>query len=538
MTAAAAPLLEVRDLRVALPAGSARGHALQGLSIILGRGQTLGVVGASGAGKSTLALSLLGLLPRALRVSAGKVLLEGEDLLRATPARLRALRAARMSMLFAQPAAALDPLMTCGEQIDELLQRRTRLTRSQRRDKTLALLEEAQASEPARIAASLPQGIAVSERQRVLIAMALALDPALLVADEPTHSLDPADQAQILALLREASRRRGMALLFTSRDIGVAADVAQRLVVLHEGVLVEAGPREELQQHARHEVTQHLLAAFAAPPPERAPEPHAALVLGVQDLSKSYRQRLAFAERREAQAVRGVSFEVRRGQTLAVVGATGAGKSTLARCVVRLETPTAGSIRLGQDEIARVGASHLRPLRRRMQWLSDDAPHALDARRTIVDSMLEGPLNFGMPRELARERAKDLLEMVHLPARWLDRHPDRLDGADRQRVCIARALMVEPELIVADDVARPFDPDVQALLLELLDQLQRRLRFAMLFCTRELRAAVRVCDQLAVMHEGELVEQGPLRRVLDAPQHACTRALIAAAPDAGLAFAR
>ena len=537
-SAPGAPALEVQDLRIALPPGGTRDTALQGPSIGVDRGEVLAVVGESGAGKSSLALAVLGLLPPALAVASGRILLEGEDIVRAAPGRLRALRGARMSMIQAQPATALDPLMTCGEQIDEVLRRRTSLARSARRDKALALLQETRLADPARIAASRPHQLPDGQRQRVLIAMALALDPVLLVADEPTHALDAAEQAQILTLLRELCRRRGAGMLFTTRDIRVAAEVAQRLAVLHEGTLVESGARDELLERAQHEPTRRMLAAFAAPPRERAPDPHAALVLRVQDLSRTYVDWRTFGARHEVHALRAVSLEVRRGQTLAVVGASGAGKSTLARCIARLDAPSAGSIRLGRDEIARVGASHLRPLRRRMQLLSGDPQHALNPRRTVGESMLEGPLNFGMPRELAHDRARDLLEMAHLPAGTFDHHPDQLDDDARLRVCIARALVVEPELLVADEPVAALDPTRQSQLLELLDEMQRRLHFALLFVTRDLRAAVRLCDQLAVLHDGELVEQGATRKLLQQPQHACTRALVAAAAGGSLAFER
>ena len=531
-----APVLEVRSLDVALPAGSARAGALKGVSLRVERGQTLCVIGAPGAGKSVLARAVAGLLPGTLPIGAGRIVLEGEDITHAGARRLRELHAARVGIVWREPA--LDPLMSCGEQIDEVLRSHTRLPRSERRAKVLAMLAELRVDEPQRIAASAPHQVSAGARQRVAMAMALVLAPALLVADEPASTLDALAQAQVLALLLELQARHGTAMLVMARDAGVAARIAHRVAVLHAGELVETGERDQVLRAPRHEATRTL--AAEAPPlqwRERTLDAHAPVVLRVRGLAKTYEDRRWLGARAPVHAVRDVSFELRRGQTLGLVGASGAGKSTVARCVVRLETPSSGSIALGRDEIAKIGTAHLRPLRRRVQIVLQAQGRSLDPRRTIGEMMIEGPLNFGMPREHAEERARDLLAMVQVPAGALARRPHEMEPGALQRIALARALMVEPELLVVDDSPAASTLPFSAPLLELYEDIQHRLYFALLFVTHDLRAAARLCDQLAVMQAGRIVEHGLASTVLGNPQHAHTKALLAAVAERDLARA-
>jgi peptide/nickel transport system ATP-binding protein len=269
---------------------------------------------------------------------------------------------------------------------------------------------------------------------------------------------------------------------------------------------------------------------------ERPTDPHAPPVLTVKGLVKTYRDKRWFGPHREVQAVKGADLEIKRGQTLGIVGESGSGKSTVARCIVRLIDPSAGSVRLGRDEIAQLSAGHLRPLRRRVQIVFQDPYRSLNPRRTVGEAMIEGPVNFGMPRAMALERAKDLLGLVRMPVASMDRYPHQFSGGQRQRICIARALMVEPELLVADEAVSALDVSVQAQVLQLFEQIRQQLHIAMLFITHDLRVASQVCDTLAVMSRGEVVEYGPAHRVFGSPEHEYTKALFAAAPGRDFAF--
>jgi len=531
------PILEVQDLTIALPSGGDRATAVQHVSFSVGRGEILCLVGESGSGKSVIAQGVMGLLPKSLPLTGGRIVLQGEDITAASPARLRELRATRMSMIFQEPMTALNPVMTCGDQIDEVLRQHTGLGAAERRAKVLDIVREVLLPEPERMVASYPHQLSGGQRQRIMIAMALVLDPVLLIADEPTTALDVTTQAQILKLVLELQRRHGTGVLFITHDFGVVAEIAHRVAVLRLGDLVEIGARDEVLRRPRHDYTRMLIGAVPTLRTDQRPVDHAApVVLRVQNLAKTYDERSWFGKRRVVPAAADVSFEIRRGQTLGIVGESGSGKSTVARCVVRLIDPSAGSIRLGSDEIAELPRGHLRPLRRRVQIVFQDPYRSLNPRRTVGEAMIEGPMNFGMAREAALTRAEDLLRLVRMPPASMQRYPHQFSGGQRQRICIARALMVEPEVLVADEAVSALDVSVQAQVLEVLEEIRKRLQVAMLFITHDLRVASQVCDLLAVMSQGRVVEYGPAHEVFGAPQHAYTRALFAAAPGRDFAF--
>src|SRR5687768_2777070 len=529
--------LRVQDLTVALPRGGDRPQAVSGVSFEVEKREILCLVGESGSGKSVIAQAIMGLLPKTLPVSGGKILLEGEDLLAAAPSRIRELRGARMSMIFQEPMTALNPVMRCGEQIDEVLQFHTPLETAAGINRTLSLLREVALPEPERMLASYPHQLSGGQRQRIMIAMALALEPALLIADEPTTALDVTTQAQILRLIAELQRRHGMGVLFITHDFGVVADIAHRVAVLREGRLVELGPKLEVLQHPRHDYTRMLISSVPTlKPHERAVDPAAPLVLETRKLAKTYVERGWFGRRREVRAAADVDLELRKGQTLGIVGESGSGKSTVARCIVRLIEPTSGEIRLRGTDIAPLKRRALRPLRSKVQIVFQDPYRSLNPRRSVGEAIIEGPLNYGMPRVRALERARRLLELVRMDSNVLDRYPHQFSGGQRQRICIARALAMEPELLVADEAVSALDVSVQAQVLALFAEIRARLDLAMLFITHDLRVAAQVCDQVAVMQEGRIVEYGPAREVFLAPRHEYTRALFAAAPGRGFAF--
>jgi peptide/nickel transport system ATP-binding protein len=529
--------LEVRNLSIALPPGGDRALAVSEVSFGIEKGEILCLVGESGSGKSVIAQAVMGLLPKELAVSRGEILLEGEELTKARESRRRELRGARMSMVFQEPMTALNPVMTCGDQLDELLRFHTRDPAGKRESRMLEILGEVALPEPARMLASYPHQLSGGQRQRIMIAMALALEPALLIADEPTTALDVTTQAQILKLIAEIQRRHGMAVLFITHDFGVVAEIAHRVAVLKLGERVELGTRDEVLRRPQHEYTRMLIRSVPTlKPPVRPADEKAPVVLRTRKLAKTYVDRRWFGPRRDVHAAADVDLEVRRGQTLGIVGESGSGKSTVARCIVRLIEPSSGEIRLGGVDLAPMRPAALRPLRRRVQIVFQDPYRSLNPRRTVGEAIMEGPLNYGLARAAALERARKLMDLVRMDPAALVRYPHQFSGGQRQRICIARALAMEPELLVADEAVSALDVSVQAQVLGLLEEIRARLQLAMVFITHDLRVAAQICDQVAVMRAGRIVEYGPASAVLAAPQHEYTRALFAAAPGRNFAF--
>ncbi|HUN69264.1 MAG TPA: ABC transporter ATP-binding protein [Burkholderiales bacterium] len=530
-------VLEVGDLSIELPSGADRAQAVSGASFTVGRGEILCLVGESGSGKSVIAQGVMGLLPRTLPLAGGSIRLEGEELRGIGAERLRQLRATRMSMIFQEPMTALNPVMTCGEQIDEVLRFHSGFSAAERKKRILVIISEVSLPDPARIVASYPHQLSGGQRQRIMIAMALVLEPALLIADEPTTALDVTTQAQILNLILSLQKKHGTGVLFITHDFGVVAEIAHRVAVLRLGELVEIGTRDEVLQRPRHEYTKMLIGAVPTLKPHGRPaDPGAPIVLQTRRLSKTYVDRHWLAHAREVRAAEDVTLEVRRGQTLGIVGESGSGKSTVARCIVRLVDPTSGEIRLDGIDIARKGAAALRPLRRKVQIVFQDPYRSLNPRRTVGEAIIEGPLNYGVSRAEALERARSLMSLVRMDASALSRYPHQFSGGQRQRICIARALAMEPELLIADEAVSALDVSVQAQVLQLLEEIRTRLNLAMLFITHDLRVAAQVCDQVAVMSRGRVVEYGAAEEIFLRPQHEYTRTLFEAAPGRHFAF--
>ncbi|HEX6723406.1 MAG TPA: ABC transporter ATP-binding protein [Burkholderiaceae bacterium] len=530
-------VLQVSNLSVTLPMGGDRPKAVDGVGFEIERNEIVCLVGESGSGKSVIAQAIMGLLPNTLHITSGSILLEGENLAAATPSRLRALRGARMSMIFQEPMTALNPVMSCGAQLDEVLREHTQLSAAQRRDKVLAIVREVLLPDPERIVASYPHQLSGGQRQRIMIATALVLEPVLLIADEPTTALDVTTQKQVLELVLQLQARHGTGVLFITHDFGVVAELAHRVAVLRLGDLVEMGGKLEVLQQPRHDYTRMLIGAVPTlKTQQRKVNATAPIVLRTQRLNKTYVGGGWFGKRRSVHAAQDVDLEIRRGQTLGIVGESGSGKSTVARCIVRLVDPSGGQVLLGDDDIAMMPSHRLRPLRKRVQIVFQDPYRSLNPRRTVGEALIEGPVNYGLSRSAALERAKKLLTMVRMDAGSMERYPHQFSGGQRQRLCIACALMMEPELLIADEAVSALDVSVQAQVLKLLEEIRERLNLAMLFITHDLRVASQVCDQLAVMSQGKVVEYGPAHQVFGAPQHAYTRALFAAAPGRDFAF--
>jgi len=531
------PVLEIDGLTVDLPRGADRRHAVEGASLTVNAGEIVCLVGESGSGKSVVAQTVMGLLPKSLVASAGAIRLQGEDVLNATPQRLRELRCTRMSMIFQEPMTALNPVMTCGDQIDEVLRTHTRLDQQARREKIVAILHHVRLPEPERLLASYPHQLSGGQRQRIMIAMALVLEPVLLIADEPTTALDVTTQAQILELIRDIQRDHGTGVLFITHDFGVVAEISHRVAVMQWGKLVEFGETAQVLGRPQHAYTRMLISAVPSLVPKARLDTRLGdTVLETRGLGKIYNASGFFRRGRVVHAVDDVSITVRRGETLGIVGESGSGKSTVARCIARLIDPTAGEILIDGKDIAHLGAGALREHRRRIQIVFQDPYRSLNPRRTVGASIVEGPMNYGLGRGEALARARSLMELVKLDPSALDRYPHQFSGGQRQRICIARALAMEPELLIADEAVSALDVSVQAQVLELLAEIRRKLDLAMLFITHDLRVAAQVCDRVAVMSEGKVVEYGQADGIFAAPQHSYTKALFAAAPGRAWRF--
>ncbi len=533
------PVLEVRGLTVSLPPGADRRFAVEGIDLDVRPREIVCIVGESGSGKSVTAFSIMGLLPRnALQPVAGSIRLQGEDVLTASRARLRELRGNRMAMIFQEPMTALNPVLTVSQQIREVYEwHRNAPSRAERDRRVLALMADVRLPEPERLRHAYPHQLSGGQRQRVMISMALALEPALIIADEPTTALDVTTQAQILKLLKELRARHESGILFITHDFGVVAEIADRVLVMRRGCIVECGPTDQVLMRPQDPYTQMLIAAVpqATPPPRQPIAADAPEILETRGLTMIY-GRGWMRHTRVVKAVDGVDIRIRRGETLGIVGESGSGKSTLARCIARLVEPTEGQIRLDGRDIARLSTRQLHPYRRRIQVVFQDPYRSLNPRRRIGQSIVEGPLNYNIGRAEAWQRARDLLELVGIEPQALDRYPHEFSGGQRQRIAIARALAMEPEMLIADEAVSALDVSVQAQVLELLETIRAQLGLSILFITHDLRVAARLCDTLAVMLNGQVVEYGCAADIFAAPRHDYTRALFDAAPGRGCSF--
>jgi peptide/nickel transport system ATP-binding protein len=526
-------VLTIERLAVALPPGADRTHAVENIGLSIDAGQTLCVVGESGSGKSVMATAVMGLLPRELRAVDGRILLQGESLLEASPLRLRMLRGQRMGMVFQEPMTALNPVMNCGDQIDELLQTHTDWPEPKRRAEILRVLQRVQLPDPPRMMRSFPHQLSGGQRQRIVIAMAVILKPALLICDEPTTALDVTTQKEVLGLVKELQREQGMAVLFITHDMGVVAEIADRVLVMHQGLAVEQGTCEEVLQRPQQAYTRMLLAAVPSmtPPPPR-PAPAGAALLRGDKVEKNYASRDWLGRARHTRALQGATLAVHAGETVGVVGESGSGKSTLARCLIRLIAPSDGEIHWGDAQVAMLAEGRLRPLRSQVQVVFQDPNRSLNPRRKVGDSIIEGAMNFGATHGDAQRLAADLMDKVRLPREGLERYPSQFSGGQRQRLAIARALACRPRVLIADEAVSALDVSVQAQIMQLLRDIQRELGLGMLFITHDLRVAAQLCDRVIVMHQGMIVEEGPTGALYAAPRDPYTRRLLAAAPGA------
>jgi peptide/nickel transport system ATP-binding protein len=524
-------ILSLEGVSVRLPPGADRSHAMRDVSLTVAAGEILCVVGESGSGKSMTANAIMRLLPPGVAIDGGRILFEGQDLASLDETAMRRVRGAGVAMIFQEPMTALNPLMRIGDQIGETLSIHTDMDAKARREKMLALLAEVHIPNPEAAAEAYPHELSGGQRQRAMIAGALALDPRLLIADEPTTALDVTTQAQILKLIRDLQRRKGTGVLFITHDFGVVAEIADRVAVMRQGEVVETGPAEEILTRPTHPYTQQLLAAvpsLRAPPPRPISDE---IVLSVENLAKTYRNRSLFGRvRRETHALQGVSMALPRGGTIGVVGESGSGKSTLARCLMRLIDPDGGAIRLDGEDLAPLSGRALHEQRRRIQIVFQDPFASLNPRRRAGELVAQGPMVYGASRANAMKRAADLFALVGLDPSAMTRFPHEFSGGQRQRIGLARALALEPDVLVADEPVSALDVSVQAQVLALLADLRLRLGLSIVFITHDLRVAAQICDLIVVMKDGAVVEAGPTGQLFEHPQHPYSKALLAAVP--------
>ncbi|MFG2682023.1 dipeptide ABC transporter ATP-binding protein [Streptomyces sp. NPDC048392] len=536
------PILELDGLDVVFTTESARVPAVRGVSLYVRPGETLALVGESGSGKSTVALAAMGLLAGNAAVT-GRAVIAGTDVVGADEAGVTALRGRTVSMVFQEPATALDPLTRIGRQIAEVIRNHRDVSAKDAAARAVDLLRRVGIPEPDKRAAAYPFQLSGGQRQRVVIAMAIANDPALLIADEPTTALDVTVQAEILDLLRRLAAETGTGVLLVTHNMGVVADFADRVAVMYQGRIVETGPVEDVLLRPSHDYTRRLLAAVprlsVAEAGERAPAGETrrddgpdgaaapAPVVDLRDVSVVFGR-----GKRAVRALDGVSLAVRPGETLGLVGESGSGKSTAARVALGLIPPASGSVALFGADLARSRSRARRALRAGIGVVLQDPVASLDARMTVGECVAE-PLRVhrrGLSAKERRERVAAVLDRVRLPAEIARRAPGELSGGQRQRVSLARALVLEPRLLVADEPTSALDVSVQETVLEVITELQDELGFACLFVSHDLAVVQNFARRVAVMRAGRIEELGDTGRTLLHPETDYTRRLLAAVP--------
>ena len=530
--AAKESLLQVKDLSVAFAQGGEENLAVDHISFDINKGETVALVGESGSGKSVSALSILKLLPYpAASHPSGKVFFKGEDLLDRDEADLRRVRGDDITMIFQEPMTSLNPLHTIEHQIGEILDIHRGMSGKQARERTLELLRSVGLRDPEKRLGAYPHQLSGGQRQRVMIAMALANDPELLIADEPTTALDVTVQAQILELLHDLKSQRGMAMLFITHDLGVVEKISDRVCVMQNGQIVEHGPTREIFASPQHAYTRHLLAAepSANPPPKK---PDAELIMQGDDLKVWFPIKRGLLRRTvdHVKAVDGIDVEIRAGQTLGVVGESGSGKTTLGLALARLIS-SEGRIGFVGRTISEYSFKQMRPLRDELQVVFQDPFGSLSPRMSVSEIVSEG-LRIHHPKLDAGEREERVvsaLREVGLNPDTRHRYPHEFSGGQRQRIAIARAIVLEPKFIMLDEPTSALDMSVQAQVVDLLREIQDRHNLAYMFISHDLRVVRALANDVVVMRNGKVVEQGPAAQIFDDPQTDYTKALMAAA---------
>ena len=525
-------LLDVKDLSVTFGDGPAATEAVRGVSFHVEKGETVALVGESGSGKSVSALSIMQLLPYPLaKHPSGSITFNGEQLMGAAGAKMRALRGADISMVFQEPLTSLNPLHPIGNQIAEVITIHHARTKAQAKARVIELMELVGLDAQISRLANLPHEFSGGQQQRIMIAMALANEPDLLIADEPTTAVDVTIQAQILKLLADLQTKMGLGILFITHDLGIVRRIADRAYVMQGGEIVEHGDTQALFDAPQHPYTQQLLAAEPKGLPD-APPLASPVLLAAEDVKVWFPIKRGVLRRTvdHVKAVDGVNLIVQKGHTLGIVGESGSGKSTLARALLRLERAE-GRVRFKQTDVLNLDARFVRPLRREMQIVFQDPFGSLSPRMSVVEIVGEGLEVHGLAATSKDRRAQvaGVLEDVGLDPALMDRYPHEFSGGQRQRISIARALVLKPELIVLDEPTSALDVSVQAQVVDLLRDLQKKYGLTYVFISHDLKVVRAMAHDVMVMHQGRVVEHGPTARIFDAPRDPYTRALMNAA---------
>ncbi len=531
-------LLEIQALVIEVGEGAAATPVVAGIDLQVEKGRTTVLVGESGSGKSMTALGVVRLLPSAARIRQGAIKLCGQDLLRLPEHQMCEVRGARIGFVFQEPQSALNPVMKVGDQIGEVLSRHLGLHGKLRRERVAELLASVEIDDPRQRMTEYPHQFSGGMKQRVMLAIALAGEPELLIADEPTTALDVSTQAQILTLLQREQQQRGMGMLFITHDLAVAHQVADTLAVMKGGALVEVGSRTQIFSAPTQPYTRHLLAVSPRVDPAVVPLAKAIVthppLLEIQGLSVTFPRRGGLFKRVVAQiaAVKAIDLTVQAGETVAVVGESGSGKTSLGRSVLRLLDASAGSVSFLGQNLFQLDGARLRRARRDLQIVFQDPFAAMNPRLTVQQIIEEGMVSLGLGGSARARiaRVEQLLALVGLEVNSRYRFPHEFSGGQRQRISIARALAVEPKLLVCDEPTSALDVSVQAQILDLLRTLQQEMGLAYLFITHNLGVVAQIAHRVVVMHRGSIVESGTTQQVLFAPRHAYTQSLLAAVP--------
>lgn len=535
-------LLEVNNLTTQFGSGERVESVVDNVSFSVGQGETVVLLGESGSGKSITALSIMRLLPQAARISGGDVWLDGDSLFTLSERAMRHVRGGRIGMIFQEPQSSLNPVLTAGQQIGEALQQHKGLKGRDQLLRAVELMDAVGIPEPDRRVHEYPHQFSGGMKQRIMIAMALAGEPDLLIADEPTTALDVTIQAQVLELLRDLQKKTGMGILFITHDLGVASVMADRIAVMYKGQIVEQQGSDAFFKSPEHEYSIHLFNSLpnrdkrirdektAATMPDRSGKP----LLSVGNMKVYYPIRKGLFKRvvGHVQAVDDVSIELYAGETVAIVGESGSGKTTMGKGILQLLEVTDGNIVFNGEDLNRLDAATLRKRRSDMQIVFQDPYSSMNPRMMIADIIEEGMLaqGIGSGSSDRRNRIDKLLTDVGLKPEHKLRYPHEFSGGQRQRICIARALAVEPKLVICDEPTSALDVSVQAQILDLLNDLQQRLGLAYLFITHNIGVVEYLAHYVAVMYQGRIVEQGTVEDVLYAPAHSYTRKLLSAVP--------
>ena len=529
------PILSIVDLNVSLPARADREFAVENVSFDLFPGEILCIVGESGSGKSMSSNAVMGLLPKPhVDIASGAIHFEGQDLASISDKQMQKIRGSKIGMIFQEPMTALNPVMKINKQLEEVFNsHHLKLSKKQVKAKIIEMLDDVGLPDPKIIGNSYPFELSGGQRQRVMIAMALALEPKVLIADEPTTALDVTTQAQILKLVAQLQEKRNMGVIFITHDFGVVAEIADRVIVMQLGKIVEQGLAEQVLNHPEHPYTKKLIATVPNLGAQKKEPVTSEVVVSVKNLFKTYgsdKKPLFGSAGRVVHAAKDVNLEIRKGETLGLVGESGSGKSTVGRCIIRLHDSNSGVVDFQGQDILALSEAEMMPMRQHIQMIFQDPYASLNPRRKIGDIITEGPTIHGISKAESWKKAEELLEIVGLDKFALKRYPHEFSGGQRQRIGIARALAMSPKLLIADEAVSALDVSVQAQVLDLLDEIKTKMDLAMLFVTHDLRVAAQVCDKIAVMKLGEIVEYGPTYDVFHNPQHEYTKSLLEAVP--------